>query len=199
VAVRSGSGPRHASRAGVRNQSLSRAGLAGLLLVAACGAGLLPAGPAAAHARLVGAQPADGSVVAAPLDHVRLIFDTAISPEIVTVVVAGPGGVRFRTGEVTVADRQVNVPLQPPARQPGRYRTAYRAIGADGHPVTGELRFHLTAPASGEAASTATVGLATPGGREAGDVPLRSHLLHILIGVVIVGVGGWVLLGMRNA
>ena len=112
---------------------------AGLLLLAG-------AGPAAAHARLVRAVPADGTTLQTAPSRVSLVFDEEMRPPS-TIVVTGPAGVEVQRGTVAVADDTATVAVQLTAT--GTYRVAFRVVSADGHPVTGVTSFGFrTAPAS---------------------------------------------------
>jgi hypothetical protein len=115
-------------------------GCAGLLAAVVLGAGglLLAPAPASAHAGLVRATPADGSVVRTAPSKVVLVFDENVrSPA--TVVVSGPGGEHVQLGTPQVLDNTVTAPVQ--ATGQGVYHVAFRVVSADGHPVAGETTF----------------------------------------------------------
>jgi copper transport protein len=105
------------------------------------------AGPAAAHAALTSAVPADGQQVDVPPDEVRLEFTEPVVP--------APDGLRVHDAAGTV------VPLAPPAGDgpsavvrarfarplvEGSYIVTWRVVSADGHPVAGALVFSVGDP-----------------------------------------------------
>jgi copper resistance protein C len=100
--------------------------------------------PAWAHSRLLHTDPADGSVVRAPVSAVTLTFNEMVKQRFTTVVVAGPGGVPFSDGGVRVVDDNVTQRVHP--LRSGTYTVAWRAVSADGHPVQGEFRFTVALP-----------------------------------------------------
>jgi methionine-rich copper-binding protein CopC len=139
-------------------------------LVLLCGAG-----PAAAHDSLVSSDPAEGAQLASGPQAVTLTFDQPVRSSFTTVAVTGPGDTRWTAGNPTTSGNTVSVALLPlgPA---GEYVIGYRIVSADGHPVTGEVRFQLTqagggAPPSGSAANppgTASASSTPPGGQPTG-------------------------------
>lgn len=155
------------------------------LVVVAGAAPLVVASAAQAHSGLVSSDPASGAVLAAAPGTVQLRFGGPLAPRgLVTVV--GPDG-QAQQGRAAVSGDVVDQALRPGA-EPGRYRVTYRVAGADGHPVTGELHFDVTAGS----------GPAPPA--DAGPEPLRPTLgvgLALGAGGVVVAGAGWV--GRRRA
>jgi methionine-rich copper-binding protein CopC len=96
------------------------------------------AGPAVAHASLVGVVPADGATVRSAPTQVTLRFDENIRQPSV-VVVDGPDGKRVDHGSTTVLDNTASVRVR--VREPGPYTVAFRVISADGHPVSARTGF----------------------------------------------------------
>lgn len=111
-------------------------------------AAVMAAPPAAAHNRLVSADPADGAALATGPGQVRLTFDQPVQSGFTTVTVTGPGGTRWEGGEAEISGNSVTAPVSPlgPA---GEYVIGYRIVSADGHPVSGTLRFRLTTTGTG--------------------------------------------------
>jgi methionine-rich copper-binding protein CopC len=109
------------------------AGLAALLLV------LAPAAPAAAHAALISSSPADGAVVETLPDTVELTFSEAVATP-AYVVVTDPHGRTASVGEPQVADASVSQPTGQ-SDDEGEYTVEYRIVSADGHAVSGSVRF----------------------------------------------------------
>jgi copper resistance protein C len=127
-----------------------------LLAVALFAAVAAQAGPAYAHDTLVSATPADGAAVPAPR-RVELVFDDVVLDRYGQLAVTGPDGRRYDRGAPEVLDTTIAVPLAP-LPVTGRYTVAYRIVSADGHPVSGEVRFTVTAPAPDASAPPAGPG-----------------------------------------
>jgi methionine-rich copper-binding protein CopC len=131
-------------------------------LTALCGlALLLGAGPAAAHTRLQSSNPADGASLATPPARVSLTFNEPMQPGFSTITVVGPDGAQYQSGDVAADGNTVSVAVKPlgPA---GGYEIGYRVISDDGHPVSGSVKFTLTAPGPGAAAAAASTSSAAP-------------------------------------
>jgi methionine-rich copper-binding protein CopC len=107
--------------------------------------------PASAHARLVSANPANGSTISAPVETVEFTFDDRVRERFVTIVVAGPEGRSYLRGQVEVDQFRLRQPVYPTGS--GSYRVAWRVVGSDGHPVQGEFRFRVTLPPGQEPAA----------------------------------------------
>jgi copper transport protein len=103
-----------------------------------------PAGPAAAHATLVGSDPAEGAVLAAAPEEAVLTFDETVS--------LPPDGVQVFDAEgepvdASAAARDAEVTVDLPDEMPeGTYVVAWRVVSADGHPVAGSLAFSVGRP-----------------------------------------------------
>ena len=149
------------------------AGLAALL-VAVCLAMCL-ATAAHAHAVLVGAEPADGSVLAEAPKTVVLRFNEAVAPTAVSLLDAAG---RPRDVAIRAADQSVTVTL--PADLPrGTQVVSYRVVSEDGHPVAGSLLFSI-----GE-----VTGSAVPSGDDAVAVLAWLMRIGVYLGL-FVGIGG---------
>lgn len=110
------------------------------------------AGPAAAHASLVGSDPADGATLAAAPARITLTFDDALEAFEPVVTLTGPDGNQYQSGAAVIDGVTLSTAIQPlPAA--GTYTIAYRVVSDDGHPVEGQLRFDLAAPASSPSSS----------------------------------------------
>ncbi|GAA2000680.1 copper resistance CopC family protein [Catenulispora subtropica] len=146
---------------------------------------LLIAGPAAAHAKLVGTSPGPGAGTAP--STVSLTFDEPVADEGATVLVTSPDGASVTSGAAAVTGAVVTVPLKH-LTATGAYRVSWRVVSDDGHPVSGQWQFAVTALAAADPA-------AAPAG-PAGDPPTNwwvAHLLHLAIGAGIVITGGWLM------
>jgi copper transport protein len=120
------------------------------------GALLGPAGPAQAHAALLGSTPAPGSVVGTSPAEIVVTFSEAVSPVSGRVQVIAPDGERI-SGAATASGPTLRIPVRK-ARQPlGTYLVSYRVISADSHPVGGALTFSVGAP-SERPAEPGTIG-----------------------------------------
>lgn len=168
----------------------------GAVLALVAGAVFLASGPAAAHTKLVSTSPGSEATLSSAPGSVSLTFDEAVAEEGATVLVTAPDGAGVTSGPVRVAGAVVSVPLKP-LTATGAYQVAWRVVSDDGHPVAGQWRF--TVVALGSAATPAAAFAAEPAAQAgpAGDPPSNwwgTHLLHLIIGVGIVGVGGWLML-----
>lgn len=147
-----------------------------LAVMLAAVAVLLSNGVASAHAYLRGSDPADGTTVQTLPATVSLDFNETIQNFEPVVVVTGPDGKNYATGAVSVVGNAVStaVSTDGPA---GAYSLAYRVVSADGHPVTGEVKFSVTAATSSSpGTSTASSSSGSAGAGTAGSMTPRSSL-----------------------
>ncbi|MCU1647596.1 MAG: hypothetical protein JWN03_7871 [Nocardia sp.] len=102
---------------------------------------------AAAHAVLVGSDPAYGATVQHAPEWVSLTFDEPVTAAQHAVTVADRDGVRADTGGVTTADggRTVVVPLRS-GLPDGTYLLGWSLLSADGHVVAGSIVFGIGTP-----------------------------------------------------
>ncbi|ONI82101.1 copper resistance protein CopC [Saccharothrix sp. ALI-22-I] len=153
--------------------------------------------PAFAHNSLVSSDPKDGSQLEAGPTAITLTFDQPVQAgeKFNTITVTGPEGTRWEAeGEPTVTNNSVVFPVRPlgPAAE---YTIGYRILSADGHPVTGSLKFALTkagdgTPAPAAAAATPDSGSTSSG---AGGVPI-----WVWIAGAVVLLGGGAYLAQRG-
>ncbi|HEX6676700.1 MAG TPA: copper resistance CopC family protein [Actinomycetes bacterium] len=158
--------------------------LAGALLVLA-----LPGWPAAAHAVLVGSDPADGATLARAPRSVELRFGEAISPRFSSAQLVDRGG-RPVAGAAVAARRgdPRRLVLELPALRAGAYAVLWQALAEnDGHVTRGVVVFNVGA-ASGPPAAPASFGQPAGAGapQRAGalDVTRRWVGLCLLAGLV---------------
>ncbi len=131
------------------------------------------AGSASAHNVLTGSDPADGASVGKAPSTITLTFDQPVQNFEPVMTVTGPNGNRFETGPPVILGNQVSVTVDG-AGPAGGYTASYRVISADGHPVSGEIRYTLEAAAAGTATGQPA---ATPGGAaEPGSTGLSGWL-----------------------
>lgn len=121
-----------------------------LRLLAFCALGLLfglaaPAAPAAAHANLVGSDPANGSILADAPAQVVLTFSEPVRLVTDKIMVIGPDGEPVHEGEPQAQDADVIIPLGD-ADDIGTYLVSYRVISRDGHPIGGAVTYSVGAP-----------------------------------------------------
>ncbi|MGY4224242.1 copper transport protein [Bradyrhizobium sp. USDA 4503] len=140
------------------------------LLVALC-----LATSAHAHAVLIGAEPADGSVVTEAPRTVVLRFNEAVVPTAVSLLDAAgkPRDVAFRA-----VDQSVMVTL-PAGLPQGTQVVSYRVVSQDGHPVAGSLLFSIGV----------VTGSAAPSSDGVLDVLIWLARLGLYLGL-FAGVGG---------
>ena len=107
---------------------------------------------AEAHAALIEATPADGSVIATAPANVRLRFNEPVSLLVVHLIDAS--GVVHGDLHHEAHDQTITVHL--PDRLPkGTQVLSYRVTSSDGHPIGGSLVFSIGAPT---AAPTIQIG-----------------------------------------
>jgi methionine-rich copper-binding protein CopC len=161
---------------------------------------LAVAAPAFAHSRLVSSDPAEGANLDTGPTQVSLTFNEDMPPGFDAVVVIGPDGAAWQTGEVTTSGPTVSIAVAPlgPA---GRYQVGYRVVSGDGHPVQGSTSFLLTkagtgAPPTQPAATGTPVAGDERGTSSGGGNPIWPWIVG---GIVVIGVGVVVALNVSRA
>ena len=147
-------------------------------LIAGCAALLVAlclATGARAHATLVSAEPADGSVLTQPPKTLELRFNESVTPAAVSLIDAAG-----KTRDVTTraVDQSVIVTL-PDDLPDGTHVVSYRVVSQDGHPVAGSLMF--------------SIGVVTGGAQPASSIVVPVLIWLFRIGVYLglfAGVGG---------
>ena len=127
------------------------------------------AGPAAAHDVLVGSDPADGAALDRAPASITFTFDQPVQNFQPVIAVTGPDGRSQTTTGVQVLGNVVSAPVTLGAA--GAYVAAYRIVSADGHPVSGQIRFTVATAGSAPAVSVAAgpaAGPVPPAGRSGG-------------------------------
>jgi copper transport protein len=137
-----------------------------LLLLVSLGALLAPAGPARAHAALIGSNPAPGSVIGDSPGEITITFSEHVSAVEGKVVVLAPDGKKI-SGRPSVTGDVLHIPVRKAAKPLGTYLVSYRVISADTHPVGGAVTFSVGAPSASPPSATdarthRSVALATP-------------------------------------
>lgn len=146
---------------------------------------LVSAGPAAAHAALIGTDPADGATLGQAPTRVSATFNETMQSAFAAMTVVGPDGNLWSTGEPQVKDAVVSVNVRPLGPS-GTYTVNYRATSADGHVVTGSWAFDLTV--SGTGAPGPSAAPPAPPSQPGDDVPVWPFIVGAC---VIVGAGAW--------
>ncbi len=130
-------------------------------VVLVVGLGIGPAGSAAAHDVLISSDPSEGTTLKTAPAAVTFTFDQPVQNFDPVVSLVGPDGRQYATGTPVISG---NVLTGSVATGPaGAYTAAYRVVSADGHPVTGEIRFTLAVGAGSSAGPEApTSGVPGP-------------------------------------
>jgi len=131
--------------------------------------------PAAAHASLNSAEPADGAVLTRTPTEFTLIFSEPISPLMLRLL--GPDGRITRLMQYQVRGETLVLTL-PSGIKPGTSILNWRVTSQDGHPIGGSITFSI-----GNEGGTASAG----GIEEISRIPIwaaRSCMLAFLIAAV---------------
>ena len=96
---------------------------------------------AQAHTGLSSSNPAEGEKISAPLEEITLIFETQI--EAGSTMVLKGAGQTFTFDAFTVTGDTLQGKLSEKDLPNGAYTVQWTIIGADGHPIKGEIRFEV--------------------------------------------------------
>lgn len=119
------------------------------------------AGPAGAHAALVGSEPADGATLAAAPQSVALTFSESVALDGADAVRVVDGeGRRADGGRAEVTGSTVRLTLRDPAGS-GTFVVSYRVISADGHPIRGATTFTVATVSPTTTTTTAATDSST--------------------------------------
>ena len=119
------------------------------------------ASPAAAHTELTSSDPANGAVVNGPPSTISLTFNEPPLAEGLAVQVAALDGPQVEVGKPTLKGSTVTV-TWPASANSGEYSISYRVVADDGHPVTGQIAFSITAASSSPSVVTPSPTAASP-------------------------------------
>jgi copper transport protein len=115
-----------------------------LALLAVVGAG----SPAAAHAELVGSDPAEGAVVDTAPETVTLIYNEPVRLTSQEIAVYDAGG-EVVPSSAGASGEEVRVTLTDAAAlADGTYVVSWNVLSGDGHPISGALTFSVGAPSA---------------------------------------------------
>jgi copper transport protein len=134
--------------------------------------------PALAHASLIESDPADGTVLSDPPQHLTLRFNEPVAPLVLRLVSAD--GTSLTLDRYRLTDMTLIIDALPIGR--GTHALSWRVVSEDGHPVGGTILFSVGAPSG-----------AVPGAMEPGEWRVRVSiwLAKILIYAgLFIGVGG---------
>jgi methionine-rich copper-binding protein CopC len=97
-----------------------------------------------AHAIIVRTSPEKGAAAPRSIGKVEVWYDAGIRDDFVALAVINAAGDRVdkRDAAIDSAD-QSHVSTSVEALAPGEYTVRYRAISADGHPVSGAFAFEV--------------------------------------------------------
>ena len=119
-------------------------GILALVAVLLVAASVLVASPASAHDRLIGSDPAAGATVDESPAQLTLTFSGVISPDAGAseVQVTDAAGTQL-AGDPVATDNLLSVPLV--AQGSGAVTVLWKVVSSDGHPISGEYSFTITA------------------------------------------------------
>jgi copper resistance protein C len=115
-------------------------------------AGLLLTAHAWAHTHLAKSDPADGSVLAKAPEHIALQFEHPVRITELTIQKGTEKGEKLLSSLPEAPTDKINAAA--PKLTAGAYVVSWRAVGSDGHVMSGKVRFTV----SGGAAPTAASG-----------------------------------------
>jgi methionine-rich copper-binding protein CopC len=119
----------------------------------------LHASAASAHTELLDSDPEDGANLDAAPGQIVLTFGEPPFDQGLAVVAVGPDGSKTSLNP-QVEGAKVIVPW-PPVASVGDYQVNWRVVAADGHPLSGTLRFSIRPTASATKATRPTQPAAT--------------------------------------
>lgn len=139
--------------------------VAGAAAAAALSAGLLLGVPlpAAAHDGLVSTQPAVESTISASPEEVSLTFSGELNtdPGSSVIEVIGPDGQNAAIDTPVASGVTIVQPLAP-APAGGTFTVRWKVVSSDGHPISGEFTYTVTAADAIQAPSAESAQTPTP-------------------------------------
>jgi copper transport protein len=169
-----------------------------LVAVAALLAVLALAPAAGAHARLLTTEPANDAVLEQSPRFVLLRFDEPVETAFGAIRVYDARAHRVDRGSVErPSDKEARIALDGRLAR-GTYTATWRAVSADGHPVSGAFVFHVGAPGANPAGIAAQV--LEGGTPRSVTVPFSAvRALDFLLLFVVAGGTFLLLAGLRTA
>jgi LPXTG-motif cell wall-anchored protein len=105
---------------------------------------------AQAHSALESSNPAHGQVVETLPSEVSLTFNEELisieGESINTLALKGADGTSYELLPPTIVGAELSAQVAGGNYPAGEYVLSYRAVSADGHPITGEITFSTNAP-----------------------------------------------------
>jgi methionine-rich copper-binding protein CopC len=106
--------------------------------------------PAYAHSALISSDPAQGAVVEVlPKDFSLIFNEELISIEgqsVNKLSLTGADGESYPLTETVISGEVLSASATAGQYPAGEYLLTYRAVSADGHPITGEIAFSVQSP-----------------------------------------------------
>lgn len=154
------------------------------------------AAPAAAHTALRASSPKDGGEIDKAPSELLLEFTEPIRKVGFRLVVQGPDARQYQAGAPQISGDTLAQPLKQ-LGPTGEYRAEFRIVSADGHPVTGEIRFMLTkpGPAAGGAKAVKPAPLVSVSANSLNNAPPWASWIGAA--AVVILASGAVLFGRR--
>jgi methionine-rich copper-binding protein CopC len=115
---------------------------------------LVTAAPASADATLLGASPADGSIVEGSPESIVAIFDQALADDGSSIILRGPDDEEVAAGGVDPDEPTSLIIDDVPELAPGEYQVRWVAASTDGHLIRDTWTFTVTAAPSATPAPT---------------------------------------------
>lgn len=113
--------------------------------------GVLLTSSALAHTHLAKSDPVDGSTIDKAPEHITLQFEHAVRVTEFTLQKGAEKGDSLL--KALPQEPQQKLTAVPPKLTPGAYVVNWRAVGADGHVMSGKVRFTLSGGSAPPAAS----------------------------------------------
>jgi methionine-rich copper-binding protein CopC len=140
---------------------------------------------AAAHSNSVDTNPEDGATLETMPAEATVTFNEA--PKTASVVLARPDGqIDKLTTDVAGSTIRVRLPADGP---PGVYTLSYRVVSADGHPISGSVKFSVRSGVTPSTAPSAAASDEAPAAESptTADDASRGPLVPLVIGVAVLG------------
>ncbi|MGH3392604.1 MAG: copper resistance CopC family protein [Actinomadura sp.] len=164
--------------------------------IAAAALVITSAMPAAAHTALRASSPKDGGKIDVAPSELLLEFSEPIRKSGFRLVVQGPDDSEYQAGAPRISGDTLTQPLKQ-LGPTGEYRVEFRIVSADGHPLTGGIRFTLTkpGPAAGGIKAVPPAPLVSVSASSLSNAP--SWAWSIGAAAVVILTSGAVLFGRR--
>ena len=151
---------------------------------------------AQAHSALESSTPAKGQIVETLPSDVSLTFNEELisieGESINTLTLKGADGTSYELLSPTIVGAVLSALVAGGEYPAGDYLLSYRAVSADGHPITGEVAFSASSP------TTVEFEVATPVTTSFSPEPVESssNILLYLLGGLLLLVG--ILFGVKR-